>query len=158
VERISRLSNHVDVLPSLASKCTTGERINLASSLDSDADELPDWWELQYVANLFAMNETSDLDHDFLSDFVEYRTQSDPANPSSRWGINYSAFSVADGIVLRWSCHADVRYRVLASSSLLFPVCSVVLDNLSVTSPLNEWVAPLTNAPSLFYKVELLRD
>ena len=157
-ERISRLSSHVDAIPALASKCVTGGRINLARSLDSDADELPDWWEMQYAANLAAMDGTSDLDNDFVSDLGEYRTQTDPLNPTSRWKIESSAFSGESGVALRWPSHTDVHYRVLASDNIVYSPFLAVSEDIPATPPFNEWTAPLTNAPKLFYKVELLWD
>lgn len=157
-KRISRLVSQVDIIPALNSKCVTGGRINLASSLDSDGDELPDWWELQYAANLAVMDGASDLDNDSMSNREEYRTQTDPGNPASRWKIASAPFSSGSGFTISWPSHTNARYRVLATSSLLQSSYSAVSADIPATTPLNEWVAPLTNAPQMFYKVKLIWD
>ena len=45
---------------------------------DSDADGLPDAWELYYAGNLSTMNQYSDLDKDGLPDTDEYLAGTDP--------------------------------------------------------------------------------
>ena len=46
---------------------------------DSDADGLPDAWELYYASNLSVMNQYSDLDNDGLLDKDEYLASTDPS-------------------------------------------------------------------------------
>ena len=50
---------------------------------DSDADGLPDVWELFYVGNLTAMNQYSDLDKDGLQDTAEYLANTNPTKADS---------------------------------------------------------------------------
>ena len=50
---------------------------------DSDADGLPDAWELFYASNLSVMNQYSDLDKDGLKDTDEYLAGSNPTQKDS---------------------------------------------------------------------------
>lgn len=45
---------------------------------DTDADGIPDEWEYHYFGNLTTVNAASDFDFDGLSDYGEYRAQTDP--------------------------------------------------------------------------------
>ncbi len=49
------------------------------SSLDTDGDGLPDWWELQFGLNPNIANADSDFDNDGWSDLEEFRRGSNPA-------------------------------------------------------------------------------
>lgn len=154
---IARIKNNVDPKASLTGKCSTGGRINLAHCLDTDADQLPDWWELQYAANIGTMNSTSDLDNDGFPDLSEYRASSIPNQPQSQWKVDLVGPIGLGGMQLEWPSENGVFYRVLASDTLTDPQFSPISDILSPTPPRNEWIAPTpNNAPARFYKIELI--
>jgi subtilisin family serine protease len=157
-ERIHRLTNSVDAVAALASTCVTGGRVNLARSLDSDQDQLPDWWELQYAPDLATMNGTSNTDTDPLPDLAEYRTGTDPTASTNHWALEIQASSSSEsGATLRWPGHLNGRYRVLATPELGVPF-QVVVDDIPATPPSNAWSVPPTNTPTSFYKVESYWD
>jgi subtilisin family serine protease len=150
---IARIKNNVDTKASLATKCSAGGRINLANSLDTDADQLPDWWETQYSPNLTTMNSTSDFDGNGFSDISEYRTESLPNQAQSKWIVDQTATGAQPQ--LEWSSQDGVSYRILATDSLTTPF-QPISGLLSSTPPRNEWPIPATNAPAQFYKIELI--
>ena len=157
-ERIHRLTNNVDAVAALASKCVTGGRINLARGLDSDQDQLPDWWELRYAPDLATMNGTSDTDTDGMPDLAEYRTATDPTDPTDHWALDMqSSPSTESGATLGWPSHLNGRYRVLATPVLDEPF-QIVADDIPATPLSNEWTDPTTNTPMYFYKVESYWD
>lgn len=57
--------------------------INLIVSADSDADTLPDLWELQYTADLNSLSPFSDFDMDGVFDRDEYYSLTNPATSDS---------------------------------------------------------------------------
>lgn len=153
-ERIDRLLDNADPIAGLATDCVTGARINLKNSLDSDGDELPDWWELNYVGDLTTMNGNSDLDKDGMSDLAEYRTSTDPAAASSQWAVSASTPDPAQtSILLQWASQTGCTYRILATTNLTQQAFTVIEDNINATPPQNEWSVPLTNSPARFYKI-----
>lgn len=61
------------------------ERVDLAFSsefLDSDGDGLPDWWEAQFGLNPNEAND-ADTDGDGETDLAEFRSRTNPLDPSS---------------------------------------------------------------------------
>jgi subtilisin family serine protease len=150
---IARIKNNVDTKAALATKCTAGGRINLANCLDTDADELPDWWETQYAPNLTTMNSTSDFDGNGFSDISEYRTESIPNQAQSKWMVDQTATGAQPQ--LGWSSQDGVFYRVLATDNLTTPF-QPISGVLSPTPPRNEWPIPATNSPTQFYRIELI--
>ncbi|MCF7849689.1 MAG: S8 family serine peptidase [Kiritimatiellales bacterium] len=155
--RIGRLLANVDAVPALTAVCASGGRLNLAKSLDSDSDELPDWWELRYAPNLNTMNGGSNLDGDRVTDLGEYRTQTLPNQSSSQWAVRLDSQPASENsLQLRWSSHAGCSYRVLASDNLLSNGFSTVTGLLPATPPINEWSVSPANAPTHFFKIELI--
>lgn len=53
--------------------------LNLTLTEDSDADGLPDWWEVQYFTNL-SQTATNDADGDTLSNLDEYGYETSPVS------------------------------------------------------------------------------
>ncbi len=146
----------MDAVPALASTCTSDGRLNLARSLDSDDDELPDWWELDYAVDLDTMDSESDLDGDMVSDLGEYRTETDPTQATDQWTVSQQIpTGSGNNIQLRWQSHAGCSYRVRVTDNLLSNPFQVASDLLPATPPTNEWSSVISNS-TLFYKTELL--
>ena len=66
-QRIQRVLANVDVISGLSGKVRTGGRLNLQRIVDTDANGLPDWWELQYFGHLTGTDPNADPDHDGMS-------------------------------------------------------------------------------------------
>ncbi len=64
-------------------------------SADSDRDELPDDWEMEFFGNL-AQQESEDPDADLLSNIQEYHRGSNPASPGT-WHVDGSVPVSGDG-------------------------------------------------------------
>jgi hypothetical protein len=56
------------------------------SILDSDADSLPDWWEMKYFTNL-NQTATGDFDHDGYNNLEEYAAGTNPTVKNSHPGL-----------------------------------------------------------------------
>ena len=68
----------------------------LASAIpdfDSNANGLPDWWELQYSGNIHGMSPTDDPDGDGMNNLAEWIARTDPTNAASYFQIEALACS-----------------------------------------------------------------
>ena len=105
----------------------------LETSLDSDADTLPDWWEMRHIGNL-GLSGDDDPDADSLSLLAEYQLGYLPqvADDPRHGGIS----SVASNSLAYFDSSAS--YKVTFESSpadLVTTVESIVLPGEAVTSP-----------------------
>ena len=137
-QRIQRILANVDVLSGLNGKVRTGGRLNLQRTVDTDANGLPDWWELQYFGHLTGTDPNADPDHDGMSNLEEWLAGTNPTNASSCLrliaipsNINTNAF------VVRWPSVAGKYYWLERATNLLTGFNSVVQTNIAATAPTN---------------------
>lgn len=152
--RIQRIRAGVDLLPALVGDTSTGGRLNLAHLLDTDADDVPDWWELQYAPNLLSITDTTDGDGDGSLDQSEYRAGTDPTNATSflafRAGADQRSFS--------WPSATGRTYQVSTATRLDLPF-NPLTAVLPATPPTNVWeLIPVGSDTQRFYRVDLLWD
>jgi hypothetical protein len=67
----------------------------IAPAVDSDADGLPDFWELAWFGNLGTASAVSDRDGDGESDAAEYAADTDPLDPLDRLRVLEYRFDTA---------------------------------------------------------------
>ncbi len=77
-----------------------------AHATDSDADGLPDWWELERAGDLSRLNGTTDTDADGLTDLQEKAAGTEPLNAASA----LQCLSGTDA--LTWSAVAGRAYDI----------------------------------------------
>ena len=155
-QRIQRILANVTPVAGLGGKVATGGRLNLARSVDTDGNGLPDWWEQQFFGQLTGTDPNADPDHDGASNLAEFLAGTDPTNFNS--ALRLTALRTADtnGIVLEWPSVMGRYYRLLRATNLLNGFDSLVLTNLAATPPLNTATdAALPSAGPLYYRLDL---
>jgi subtilisin family serine protease len=155
-QRIQRILANVTPVAGLAGKVVTGGRLNLARSVDTDGNGLPDWWEQQFFGHLTGTDPNADPDHDGASNLAEYLAGTDPASFDS--ALRLTALRAADtnGVVLEWQSVAGRYYRLLCATNLLNGFDSLVRTNLAATPPLNTATDPaLPSAGPRYYRLQL---
>ena len=110
--------------------------------LDSDGDQIPDWWEWQYSHSLSNLAAGADADGDGFSNLSEYRAGTDPTDSASYLGIAAaSGVSIPSvtGVVVRWTSSTGVFYRLSRGTNLLnpSPFGYSVRTNIPATPPVN---------------------
>jgi len=65
------------------------------AGIDSDADGLPDWWELAYFGSATAASPGGDADSDGATNLQEYRAGTDPLEAASKPVAPFSNASIA---------------------------------------------------------------
>lgn len=119
-QRIGRILNNTTKVASLSGKVSSGGVLNLLRMVDTDGDNLPDWWEGEEFATLAQLSAT-DSDGDGFSNYDEYLAGTDPADIGSKLGFSSAtegSGSGKDDFVLILPTVAGRSYLVEWSSSL----------------------------------------
>jgi hypothetical protein len=155
-QRIQRILANVTPVANLVGKVVTGGRLNLARSVDTDGNGLPDWWEQQFFGHLTGTDPNADPDHDGASNLAEFLAGTDPTNINSALRLTALRAAGTNGVALEWPAVSGRYYRLLRATNLLTGFNSLVRTNIAATPPFNTVtdVAP-ASAGSRFYRLEL---
>jgi len=155
-QRIERILANVTPVAGLAGQVVTGGRLNLARSVDTDGNGLPDWWEQQFFGQLTSTDPNADPDHDGASNLAEFLAGTDPTNFNSALRLTALPAAGTNGVVLEWRGVAGRYYRLLGATNLLNGFDSVIRTNLAATPPLNTVTdAVPASASARLYRLEL---
>ena len=122
-ERKNRILNAAIPLASLSDKVLTGGTLNLRNIVDSDSDNLPDWWEFERFSTL-VNTPSQDSDSDGYTNQEEYLAQTDPIDASSILSdSDYSkvsdlSLSGSDSLSFTFITYPGYRYTLETLNSL----------------------------------------
>jgi subtilisin family serine protease len=154
-ERMDRILDSVNVVDSLSGQCVSGGVLNLYNIVDSDADALPDWWELDSFNSLSSSGET-DSDEDGYTDESEFILGTDPTNANSYTGINEIAYSDEAGFSFSFETLSGRSYNILWAESLESDSWEVLESNISGDgSSVEVFDSSTTTGGKAFYKLEV---
>ncbi|MGD9611925.1 MAG: alpha-amylase family glycosyl hydrolase [Kiritimatiellia bacterium] len=94
----------------LLTSATAAATFVMPAPEDSNANGLPDTWEMRYWTNLVSAVPDEDWDNDGASDLAEYRANTDPRDPGS--ALKLLPFELGADPVLRWASVGGTRYQV----------------------------------------------
>jgi len=118
---------------------------------DSDADGIPDAWELQYFGSLTRSMEV-DSDNDGQINRFEYLAGTNPTNRASRFELGRVAKTTND-VIVNWNTCTNRVYSVLWTSNLT-AAFETIGENIEF--PLNSYTDTLHSAASCgFYKIKV---
>jgi len=124
VQRRARILDNVTTLPSLNNRLATGGVVNLRKIVDTDEDNLPDWWEMDHFNSLNNTN-SQDSDNDGYSNRDEFLSETDPTNandrPSFKTNLYVSniTFANSDALSFEFMTHPGYTYSIQSMNSLL---------------------------------------
>jgi len=157
-QRVQRILANVDHLSALQGKVVTGGRLNLLRTVDSDTNNLPDWWEGQYFGHL-GVDLGADPDHDGLSNLQEYLAGTEPTNAASVMAlcaVTNAPAVASNGFAVSWWSVAGRTYTLTRSTNLLVGFTYNVRTNIPATPPANTEVDTNVTGPGpWFYRVRL---
>jgi hypothetical protein len=141
------------------------ENINAAATTDADGDGMADDWERYYFLVRYGagVNPDDDADGDGRSNWLEYKTNTDPTDKNSKYDLRIALADPVqqvgeDGITIRWNSFNGLRYRIESRESLstgsFEPVTG--MTGIEATEPANEVFIPFEpGKPSAFYRLVL---
>jgi subtilisin family serine protease len=148
-QRIARILSHVEVIPALTNKVKSRGRLDLAACLDTDGDQLGDWWELQYTNSLTVLNGTGDADGDGISNVREFAAGSHPFSATSFFQFANSGSATGGQLTLRWPSVAGKDYRIHTAPQVT-GTWSSASSLISATPPQNTATVQTTNDIGIF--------
>ena len=143
---------------------------------DSDADGIPDWWELLHFGGETNAVPGNDSDFDGLTDIEEYRADTNPTNSASNLGFsqmrnvgtNYIEYEyiwtngvpqivtqyilVVENIVLEWPSVSNKFYSLHGRTNL-FADYQEIDTHLPATPPINVYTDALAPEGIFYYRI-----
>jgi subtilisin family serine protease len=153
-QRVQRVLTNGDIIGDLQGLVHNSRRLNLQRIVDTDANTLPDWWELQYFGHLTGSDPNADPDHDGMNNLAEWIAGTNPTNAASVFRLRLVSATNANNIVVSWPSVAGRNYWLIRSTNLPAGFNSVVSSNIAATAPTNT-LSDTTVLPgnSRFYRV-----
>lgn len=117
-----------------------------ATSVDMDADGLPNEWELEWFGAPVTAAASADADTDGFPNLDEYIAGTDPLDAMSLFKV-----ALSDAAMLEWNAVTGRTYRVWRTPDLRTPF---ELAEEGIDFPRNSW-NDTTNPPACFYRLEV---
>lgn len=136
-QRVQRVLTNADVIPGLEGFVHNNRRLNLQRIVDTDANGLPDWWELQYFGHLTGSDPTADPDRDGMNNLAEWIAGTNPTNAASSLRLTLASATNANNVVVSWSSVAGKNYWLARSTNLATGFNTLVATNIAATAPTN---------------------
>ena len=156
VQRVARIVNHTTAVAALSGWVKSGGRLDLLKIVDTNANELPDWWETDHFASL-GVNPTADPDGDGMNNHQEYLAGTLPNNSGSRLAITQAGLVPGGDFTLSFPSVAGVSYRIETSATLAPNSWSPLGPDLTGTGgPLQATDARANKPAKRFYRVRVI--
>ena len=104
---------------------TTTRQARFPGGTDTDADGIPDGWELYYGLNRDVADPHLDPDGDGISNLTEYLAHTNPTAASSAFKISSAQKPGASTFTLSWQSVAGLTYVVQSSSGPAGPYATI---------------------------------
>lgn len=154
-QRIQRILAHVHRVPVLVGKVVTGGRLDLLRTVDSDANGLPDWWELDHFGHI-GVDPNVDADGDGQSNYGEFVAGTDPSNRAS--SLHVATTTAAGGdFQVTWSSVPGKTYTVQYTQDLTTPWLTLQPNVPASAGATTSWLdTTATGQTRRFYRVLVL--
>jgi len=124
----------------------------LSSTVDSDGDAIPDWWEQQYVNNPTNASPFADLDGDGTDNYDEYAAGTNPTNAQSVFEMTAPSLTADNSVVIRWRSVTNRTYCIMQTSNLIHHYWEPLVEHLPATPPMNSYTQQLIDSRAWYYQ------
>ncbi len=122
---------------------------------DTDADDLPDWWEFDYFADRTAAGAGDDDDDDLMFNWQELVAGTNPTNPSSRLIMQAVENRSKTNLVISWQSVAGKLYSLYSRTNLAAGAGVTNATNIAATPPVNVYTNTVPAWERLYYRIEV---
>ncbi len=100
-----------------------GVRVDIGADefLDSDLDELPDWWEMLYFGSATNASPDDDQDFDGRDNLTEYVENTNPFNRAAVYYVSPAGNDTWDGLAHEWDGEHGPKATIQAGIDLAHP-------------------------------------
>ncbi|MFZ4394905.1 MAG: hypothetical protein ACOYOU_04680 [Kiritimatiellia bacterium] len=128
---------------------------NTIADFDSNANGMPDWWELQYSGTIHGLAPTNDPDADGQNNLAEWIARTDPTNPASFFRI--AAFACTNQTpTVSFTGWSNRLYSVYQHDNPLTNGTWTLATNAFAGSDgPTTWTDNMPAATSRFYRIEV---
>ncbi len=156
VQRVARVINNVTPVAALSGLVKSGGRLNLLKIVDTNTNELPDWWETDHFATL-GVNPSADADGDGMNNHQEYLAATNPNNAASRLAITQAGLVPAGDFILSFPSVSGISYRIETNNTLAPNSWTPLGADLTGTGSILQATDATANKPAKrFYRVRVI--
>jgi len=134
--------------------CNYGE-VEVAVERDTDGDGMPDVYETRYGFNVSSNDAAGDADGDGMSNYGEYRCNTDPTNALSVLRLEGATPGSPSEITLIWQSVSGKLYSILIGTDLLDTVWDVIESNLAADPPTNFYPVGIGSDGDGYYRIKV---
>ncbi len=121
---------------------------------DTNANGIPDWWEVLYFGGRTNGVATADADGDEAVNLQEYGAGTDPTNSASCFEIaEFNLITSGAATVIQWNSVTGKNYAVQVSTNILTASFVPLATNLPATPPSNFWTNTVPEAEAQYYRI-----
>jgi len=135
--------------------CTYGAVEAGGGERDTDGDGMPDAFETRYGLNVSSNDAAGDADGDGMSNYGEYRCNTDPTNGLSVLRFEGATPGTSSEVTLTWQSASGRMYSILICTDLLDTVWDVIESNLTADPPTNTYPVSIGSDGKEFYRIKV---
>lgn len=121
---------------------------------DTNANGIPDWWEVLYFGGRTNGVAAADADGDDAVNLQEYGAGTDPTNSASCFAIaGFNLITSGAATVIQWNSVTGKTYAVQVSTNILAASFVSLATNLPATPPSNVWTSTVMAAGAQYYRI-----